>query len=238
MFAGSSGLLYRRLPGGVFIVMPDVVFARAHRALFVAGLLTALVAWPPGGIAQGIDKALQERMGKEKADRRGCKIQICDIARNRKTEGPDISCNVVKTWTGIELRDRVLKGRIDWPWGNAQCQANITLQRSMLATALAGPTAEAKLAKQAVNCTLDQKDGADKYSISFAITPTVTFSGGKATKAALNWSDITGSALAKGAVWSAATLDNNIGVFEGATVEAINAFFGDQCDEVKDELGK
>jgi hypothetical protein len=177
-------------------------------------------------------------MDKEKADRRGCKVAICDIARNRKAEGPDVSCNVVKTWTASELKDRVLKGRIDWPWGNTQCQANITLQRSMLAKALAGATVEAKLAKQAVNCTLDQKDGTDKHSISFAIVPTVTFSGGKATKASLNWSEIQGSALAKGAVWSAATLDNNVGMFESATVEAINSFFSEQCDEVKDDLGK
>jgi hypothetical protein len=97
---------------------------------------------------------------------------------------------------------------------------------------------EAKLAKQTVTCTLDQKGGSEKYNISFAITPTVTFAGGKATKATLNWSDIQGSALAKGAVWSAATLDNNVGVFEGTTVEQINAFFGPRCDEVKDELGK
>jgi len=84
----------------------------------------------------------------------------------------------------------------------------------------------------------DQKGGSEKYNISFTITPTVTFAGGKATKATLNWSDIQGSALAKGAVWSAATLDNNVGVFEGTTVEQINAFFGPRCDEVKDELGK
>jgi hypothetical protein len=108
----------------------------------------------------------------------------------------------------------------------------------MLAQALAGATVEGKLTKQTVNCTLDQKGGSEKYSISFVLTPTVTFAGGKATKATLNWSDIQGSALAKGAVWSAATLDNNVGVFEGTTVEQINAFFGPRCDEVKDELGK
>ena len=82
------------------------------------------------------------------------------------------------------------------------------------------------------------RDGTDKYIISFAITPTVAFAGGKATKATLNWSDIQGSALAKGAVWSAATLDNNIGLFQGTIVEQINAFFGQSCDEVKDLIGK
>jgi len=206
--------------------------------VFLLGLLTGLVVWPSGGIAQEADKALPERVDKEKADRRGCKVQICDIARNGKAEGPDVSCNVVKTWTASELKDRVLKGRIDWPWGNATCQANIKLPRSTLAKALSGATVEARLAKQAVNCTIDQKDGTDKSSVSFALTPTVTFSDGKATKASLNWSEIQGSAVVKGAVWSAATLDKYVGTFETTAVEAINSFFGEQCDEVKDELGK
>jgi len=202
------------------------------------GIAMALALPVESVAAQEIDKALQERMAKEKADRLSCKIAICDIARNHKAEGADVSCSVVKTWTTLELKENVLKGRLDWPWGHAQCKADIKLERKMLSQALASGPVEAKLAKHVVSCTLDQKDGADKYSISFAITPTVTFSGGKATRATLNWSDIQGSALAKGAVWSAATLDNNVGLFESATLEAINSFFGEKCDEVKDELGK
>ena len=192
----------------------------------------------PRANAQEIDKALEERMEKEKSDRRGCKIAICETARSRKADGTDISCSAVKTWPASQLKDGILKGKIDWPWGNAQCKVDIHIERKMLAQVLAGSPVEMKLAKQTVNCTLDQKGGADKYAISFVLAPTVAFSGGKATKATLNWSDIQGSALAKGAVWSAATLDNNIGLFQGTIVEQINSFFGESCDEVKDLGGK
>ena len=209
-----------------------------RRVFFILAIATVTTLSSTSAPAQDADPVLKERMDKEKADRHSCKVAICDIARNRKGDGSDVACTVVKTWTTAELKEGILKGRLDWPWGHAQCKADIKLERKMLAKALDGGTLEAKLAKHAVACTLDQKDGADKYSISFAITPTVTFAGGKATKATLNWSDIQGTALAKGAVWSAATLDNNIGLFETATLETINAFFGEKCDEVKDELGK
>jgi hypothetical protein len=215
------------------------VFQPLRVAASAAALITAFtmpLAAP--AVAQEVDKALEARMEKEKADRKGCKVAICDAARNKKADGADIACTVTKTWAAADLKDSILKGKLDWPWGHAQCTADIKIERKMLSQALAGATVEGKLAKQAVNCTLDQKGGSEKYSISFALTPTVTFSGGKATKATLNWSDIQGSALAKGAVWSAATLDNNVGLFEGTTVEQINAFFGPRCDEVKDELGK
>jgi hypothetical protein len=214
-------------------------FPSLRIAGFAAGLITAFtmpLAAP--SVAQEVDKALEARMEKEKADRKGCKVAICDAARNKKADGPDIACTVVKTWAATDLKDGILKGKLDWPWGHAQCTADIKIERKMLAQALAAGTLDAKLARQSVNCTLDQKGGSDKYSISFVLTPTVTFSGGKATKATLNWSDIQGSALAKGAVWSAATLDNNVGLFEGTTVEQINSFFGPKCDEVKDDLGK
>jgi hypothetical protein len=207
--------------------------------VFATGLIAAF-AMPLAApaMAQEVDKALEARMDKEKNDRKGCKIAICDAARNKKADGADIACTVTKTWAAADLRDSILKGKLDWPWGHAQCTADIKIERKMLAQALAAGTLDAKLAKQTVNCTLDQKGGSEKYSISFGLTPTVTFSGGKATKATLNWSDIQGSALAKGAVWSAATLDNNVGLFEGTTVDQINSFFGPKCDEVKDELGK
>lgn len=220
--------------------MIDAFALRAlHAAALATGLITAVtMPFAAPAMAQEVDKALEARMEKEKADRRGCKIAICDAARNKKADGPDIACTVVKTWAASDLRNTILKGKLDWPWGHAQCTADIKIERKMLAQALGAGTLDAKLARQAVNCTLDQKGGSDKYSISFVLTPTVTFSGGKATKATLNWSDIQGSALAKGAVWSAATLDNNVGLFEGTTVEQINTFFDARCDEVKDELGK
>ncbi|MDX2203898.1 MAG: hypothetical protein NW223_14190 [Hyphomicrobiaceae bacterium] len=181
---------------------------------------------------------MAKRMEEEKAARRGCKISICDIARNKKADGPDVTCDVVKTWAASELKDKVLKGKFDWPWGHAQCKAKINLERKVLAQVQAGTPIEVKLSKHPVKCELDQKDGKDKYALSFTIAPTVSFKDGKATKAALNWSDIDGAAVAKAAVWSTATLDNNLGVLEGVTVDIVNSFFKDQCEEVKDELGK
>lgn len=212
-----------------------------HRNVFMLAVLIAVAALAiqaAPAAAQEADKALLDRIEQEKAARRSCKVQICDIARNRKAEGTDVACTVTKTWTVGELKDNVLKGKFDWPLGHAQCKAEIKLDRKMLSLAIAGGPVEAKLVKHTVSCALDQKAGGDPYTLSFAIQPTVSFAGGKAVKASLNWSDIQGSAVARGAVWSAAALDNNLGMFESATVDAINNFFGGQCDEVKDELGK
>jgi hypothetical protein len=203
-----------------------------------AWALIALTVSPNASLAQAVDQELAQRMAKEKADRRDCKIKICDTARNKKADGDDIACKMVKTWTAVELKEKILKGRFDWPFGNVQCTGDVKLARKPLATVLAGGEVEAKLEKHSVSCTLDQKDGKDKYSISFSIQPVVKFKDGKAIKASFNWSDIQGSSVPKGALWSTATLDNYTGVLNGIAVEGVNDYFGSHCDEVKSELGK
>jgi hypothetical protein len=188
--------------------------------------------------AQPVEQELEQRIAKEKADRRDCKLRICDTALNRKAEGRDIACKVVETWKAADLTQKILKGRIAWPFGNVQCAGDIKLDRKKLAQVLAGGEVEAAMEKHAFACTLDQKDGKDKYSITFSIRPVVLFKDGKAIKASINWSDIQGSAVAKGAIWSTATLDNYVGILEGVVVESINDFFGSRCDEVKGDLDK
>jgi hypothetical protein len=203
-----------------------------------AAIATLTMIVPPReALAQAVDQALEQRIAKEKEDRRDCKIKICDAALNKKADGEDIACKVVKTWTVADLKEKILKDRIDWPFGNAQCAAEVKLARKTLSKVLSGGEVEAALEKRNITCTLDQKDGKDKYSISFSITPVVKFKDGKAVKATLNWSDIQGSAVAKGAVWSTATLDNYTGILDGAVVDSINDFFGPHCDEVKSDLG-
>ena len=44
--------------------------------------------------------------------------------------------------------------------------------------------------------------------------------------------------VAKGAVRSTTTLDNYVGLLEGAVIENIDEFLGPHCDEVKGDLGK
>lgn len=82
-----------------------------------------------------IDAALAARMEQEKAARAGCKEAICKLARSGKKGAADIKCDVVKTWPEAELKDKILKGKVNWPWGHAQCTVQINLSADMIAAA-------------------------------------------------------------------------------------------------------
>jgi hypothetical protein len=178
-----------------------------------------------------IDKGLAEQLFREQEARRGCKISICEIARNKSVQGDSIACKVLKTWPEIDLKTKILKGAIDWPWGHAQCEAAIAIERKLIVAAVSEPKYEAKIGKHDIVCHLNTKDGKDQHTINLTIDPVVTFENGKAIKASLRWSNVSGTTIAKSALWSATAVDNTFNVLQGTLLEQINDFLGPSCDE-------
>lgn len=209
------------------------------KAFTAAVFALVLLTLQPAGAQQqddprkrtDIDKALGEQLYQEQQARRGCKIAICQAARTKAAQGDNIACKVLKTWPDVDLKTKVLKGAMEWPFGHASCEANITIDRKMLVAAMSEATYEAKIDKHDVTCQLNTKDGKDKHALTFSIDPVVTFEKGKATKAALHWSNVGGTTIAKSAAWSATAVDNTFNVLQGAVIEQINGFFAG-CDEV------
>ena len=216
--------------------MPIATFACYSRV--VAAVTAILLFGFQPAAAQGgdprtrtdIDKELAEQLFREQEARRGCKISICEIARSKSAQGDNIACKVLKTWPEIDLKTKILKGAIDWPWGHAQCEAAIAIDRKLIVASASEPKYEANIGKHDIVCHLNTKDGKDKHTVNLTIDPVVTFESGKATKASLKWSNVSGTTIAKSALWSATAVDNTFNVMQGALLEQINDFFA-SCDE-------
>ena len=172
-------------------------------------------------------------MAKEKEDRKACKIEICK-AFAEPSGGPAIACGVTKTWLGSEIQAGFLGDKLTWPWGHAQCSAQIEIDRNAIAEAASKPSATIKLKKHDITCKLDHKDPKEgtAYDLKISIEPTVTFEGGKAVKADMGWGSIEAPILAKSAIWSATAVDANFAVISSGVVKEINSFFLDKCKEV------
>jgi hypothetical protein len=72
----------------------------------------------------------------EREARKECKVRICAAFHNRKPEGGDVACSVLKTWRKEQLSKMLEKARVSWPWGRIRCSANVNLKREMLIKAL------------------------------------------------------------------------------------------------------
>jgi hypothetical protein len=170
----------------------------------------------------------------EREGRKACKVEICSAFHLRKPEGPDIACNVLKSWRKEQLQKMIERAKVSWPWGAVKCVADIKLKRADLIKAMGDKSYVAQLDPHQVNCEIDREKEAPA-KISFAFSPKVTFEGGKATKASLNWGTIDAPALVKGAMWTATATDNTFNVLQSTLVEDINQFIADKCLEVKEE---
>jgi hypothetical protein len=170
----------------------------------------------------------------EKQARKACKIEICDILATKEQIGPDVGCDIVKTWRADDIVN-MLGGRIDWPWGKAVCQSKLKLDRALLAKALSEPRQKIVMKTQTVRCTLHQKKG-KPYVIEVDMAPEVTFKNGKATEAAINWGDVSAPMLIYPVIYAGTGLDNSANVLGPEVVHMVNEFTTKKCAEVKDEL--
>lgn len=202
-------------------------------ALAAAGPVSAQATKP----ADASEEGLTPEEIAEKEGRKACKVAICAAFHLRQPEGPDVACSVLKTWRKEQLQKMIERAKVSWPWGKVKCVADIKLKRSDLVKAMGDKSYVAQLDKHKVSCEVEQEN-AEPSKIMFEFAPKVTFEGGKATKAALNWGTIDAPTLVKGAMWTATATDNTFNVLQSTLVEDINSFIGPKCDEVKDEWGK
>lgn len=170
----------------------------------------------------------------EKKARKACKIEICDILATKSQQGPDIACNIIKTWRTDDIVE-MLGGSISWPWGNAVCQSKLRLKRAPLAKAMSEPKARIVMDTQTVRCALHQKKG-KPYVVKLDMAPTVTFKNGKAVSAEINWGEVSAPILIYPVIYAGTGLDNSSNVLGSEVVRMVNEFTEKKCAEVRREL--
>ena len=170
----------------------------------------------------------------ERDARKACKADICSAFRNKKADGADVSCPVIKSWRKEALTKLVSKLKVSWPYGKVHCATTVKLKRADLVKAMTDDKYETKLDKHEVACTVDRDKDAPS-EIKFDFSPLVTFEKGKATKAKINWGKIEAPALIKSALWTATAADNTVNILSSTLITDINDFIDKRCDEVKAE---
>jgi len=173
----------------------------------------------------------------EKESRKACKVALCAGFRKPGDVSGDVSCSVVKSWRKTQLDKLIQKAKVSWPWGPVRCNADIKVSREAMSKAMSEAKYEMTLDTHKVLCTVD-REKSDPAEIKIEFAPKVSFEGGKAVKAQINWGKIEAPTLVKGAMWTATATDNTFNVLQSTLVEDINDFISTKCDEVKEDWSK
>jgi hypothetical protein len=167
----------------------------------------------------------------DKAKLAQCGKDICAIITAKSASGPDVSCDVTKTWEKEEIQKGADQKKLSWGLGSAKCSAKISVKRSAIVDAVSLPENSFKLDKQSVSCEI----GSEKYTVSATLSPELKFKDGATTAVSLHMADIEGATLIKGVVWTAATLEQNFGLFESDMIREVNRFIKKECPKILGE---
>jgi hypothetical protein len=155
-----------------------------------------------------------------------CERDLCTILVKRDT-GADLQCAMQKTWAGNKIKQGVEEKKLSWSLGDLRCSVRLEARRQDMLDALTKPQFEWKLAPHSVRCEVERQK--EIVPISVSLAPKIQFKDGKAAKVWLGIGEIQAPSVVKGAIWTAAQLEDTFGVVHGDLVKEINKFVYERC---------
>ena len=163
----------------------------------------------------------------EKEQLEACERSLCDILVKREAGGGDLQCALQKTWSGSRIKQGVEEKKLKWGFGDLRCSVNLDAKRQEMVDALTKPEYELKLPAHAIRCDIER--GSEVIPVSVSLAPKLQFKAGKAAKAWLGIGEIQAPAVVKGAIWTAAQLEDTFGIVHGELIKEINTFVYERC---------
>lgn len=196
---------------------------RKHALGRVAATAAALLALTAPSLA------LDERTT-EKEEIRACEKRLCEIVLKKEEKGENWACKLSKTWAKKKIVEGSEKRKLSWSFGDARCAVGFDLPREAILAAVTKPDHTLEFKPETAKCEIERENN-EVTTIDVTLAPKVTFKDGRAAKAWLNVSKIEAPAVVKGAIWTAATLEDTFGVFHGDILREINELVGERCQE-------
>jgi hypothetical protein len=194
-------------------------FAGFGTAVLVGALAVAVIGVEPS-------RAL-EQVANEREALKECEKRLCDIVVNKAPAGDDLSCRLSKTWQQSNIKEGVEKKKLAWTFGDARCSVELSAKRDLILDAVTKTEHALELPPHTVRCEIER--GTDVTTINIQMAPKISFKNGSAEKAWLNVKSIEGPAVVRGAIWTAAQIEDNFGLFHGDLIAEINKFLQKSC---------
>ncbi len=201
---------------------------RARFAALGAGLFLAIAAANPA-LARSL-----EAPDSETDAIKACEKSLCTMILEKEPKGDDLSCDIQKTWAKDSLEGGKSKG-MSWGFGDARCHVDLSLSRADLIAALTRPKHTVRVPAHDVNCVVIREG--EERPVNLRVAPKLTFKRGRADKVWINLENIEGPADVRATVWTAANLEDTLGVFHRPLIRSINRFIHRRCEQKWGEDG-
>lgn len=173
--------------------------------------------------------ALDEAKG-EKEALKACEKSLCELVTKKSPDSGEFTCALTKTWPKEELKEGSAAGRISWGFGGARCTLDLKLARATVIAAVKDPKATLQFPDHTVKCLIEGEK--EPTNVTAKLAPKAEFEGGKVSKVWVNLKEVEGSTVIKGLAFTAAKLEDNVGVFHSALVKSLNHLIHEKCPKV------
>ncbi|MCB1549096.1 MAG: hypothetical protein KDJ41_14860 [Hyphomicrobiaceae bacterium] len=198
--------------------------ARSRATAIVAVALTGatLAALAAAGPAHALEPGKDELKVLKACERR-----LCEIVLKRQAKGPDLSCDLAKTWANSTVKEGGKKKRISWNFGDVRCSTMVRVTRATILAALQSPKYKFEFGERSVNCVVHR--AGEKKPLVVRAAPKIEFKNGKAVKSWVRVKSIDGPSDVKSMIWTVAKLEDTLGIFHKDIIRGINKFVHEKC---------
>ena len=155
---------------------------------------------------------------------------MCELVARKAPDSGDFTCALSKTWPKTELKEGSAAGKLSWGFGDARCTVDLKLARATIISAVKDPKATLQFPDHTVTCVIEGEK--EPTNVTATLAPKAEFEAGQVKKVWVNLKDVTGPTVVKGLAFTAAKLEDNVGVFHGALIGSINKLIQEKCPKV------
>ena len=159
---------------------------------------------------------------------KACEQKVCSIILKKEPAGGDVKCKISKTWASDTIKGGETKS-VKWGFGDAQCTTHVSMTRKDILAALNKPKHTLTMPNQTVHCKIE-REGKLK-PLRAKASPRLDFKRGRADKVWINLKDVDGPTDIKALIWTAANLEDSLGIFHKNMIKQINKFIHRRCNE-------
>ena len=188
--------------------------------------VAALAIAAAGLLALSLEAAALDEQPGEMEALKACEKEVCTLILDKAPSGDDLTCKMSKTWARNSIKKGENKG-VSWGFGDARCKVSLSLSRADVIAALTRPAHTITSPPLTVKCEVERGD--EVKPVTAKAQPTIVFKGGKAEKVWINLKEIDGPADIKGTIWTAASLEDTLGIFHKNLIKSINKFVYKRC---------
>lgn len=175
--------------------------------------------------------ALEVLKGEKKAIS-ACERQLCAMLVLKEAKGPDLKCDLAKTWGRKTIKDAETS-QLSWGFGDARCTVKLNVSRAEIVGAITAKEGKFRLPPQEVHCQVEE--GSETKNVIVVVSPKIDFTDGRATKVWVNLVSTHGPSSITSLVRFAIQLEDGLGLFHHALLKSVNGFITKSCPKVQEE---